>query len=125
MSKYKYKLTLEVEDCGHRTFTSEGEFDSQSDMKDAIPWDVAKALQATFTFPPDLIELAEAMETDCLSLISGLAYAHRMWNGEEDFDDCMNAVVVMDVAKLCGTEDADKKEAVEKTLKLYGIESKK
>lgn len=122
MSEYKYKLTLEVEDCGRRTFSAEGEFDSQTDMQDSIPFDIARAIESTMNCPPNPMALAGARESECFSLVAGLAFAYQKWDAEEDFDNCMK--VVVDVDRLCAASDDDRKKRVKTMLEHHGIEAK-
>ncbi len=121
MSKYQYKLTLEVEDGGRRTFTAEGKFDSQAEMQRSIPHDIASALQSTMNCPPSPMALAGARESDSWSLVGGLAFAYQEWDGESDFDECVK--IVVDVDKLCGTNDEDRNTFVKSFLDIHGIKS--
>jgi len=123
MSKYRYKLTLQVEDHGNRTFTAEGDFDSQPDMEQMIPFDIARALLATMNSPPDSLALAGARDGDCWSQVAGLAFAHKEWDAELDFEECVD--VRVDVDKLCGTSDPDHKEYIKSLLERHGIETNK
>ena len=122
MSRYKYKLTLEVIDHGKSTFIAEGEFDAQCEMTRTISFDIAKALKATMNVPPNPMALAGAMESSAWSLVAGLAYADGKWDGDVDFDECIK--VVVDVDKLFQTDDIAEKETAKLMLTRSGIKIK-
>lgn len=119
MSQYRYKLTLEVQDCGSRKFVAEGEFNSQADMELSIPHDIARALKATMICPPSPLALAGPMERDCWSIVAGLVYLYSEWDGEHDFDNCLSVTVDLDM--LCGTNEESKNLQAKDFIKLHGI----
>lgn len=122
MSKIRYKLTLEVNDNDRTTFTTECECDSQEEMGRNIPTDIARALVATMASPPSSMAMAGAMEGDPWSLITGLAFAYSEWDGELDFDDCVS--IIVDIDKLCATNEPDRNDRIKEWLGRHGIEIK-
>ena len=121
MSQCRYRLVLElVEDDGDtRYFAVNCGFDSQVDIRRLIAQNIARALRSTMDSPPSALELAGAMEGDCDSLTAGLSYAHKKWDGENAFEDCVK--IIVDVDKLCSMENDRHKYGVKVVLMSNGI----
>ena len=116
---YRYRLTLEVEDHGARTFSGAAETDRQHELAEKLAYDIERMLSILNDPPtPEVLVEAISEEGEYSRPLQLMALLHRHWDGEESIEDVFT--VSVDLDKLCASADDDEKATVVYFLEKAG-----
>jgi len=99
--RFRYKLTLEVDDFGQRSFSSTYESHCQTLLATQLCFDV-KRMMTILEEPPLTEEFVRVMEA-LQSPFGFLAFLSSKQYGDKAFEDCIRLTV--DVGLLCHDDD--------------------
>lgn len=124
MSKrISYKLTLEIDEYGQRSFSAASDSDDQGELADSLAFDIHRMLGIMNT-PPSDASIVRAMNSDTpgrYDLLAMVALLYRFWTLENRIQDCIRLTV--DVDKLCHGDDEERLETVRHHLRHCGFAS--
>ena len=110
MSKFKYKLTLEVEEFGTRSYSSSDEGESQHDTFSGLGFHIAKAIDLLNSGPTDYEVVLAMSSEECKSAMYAIAKLCALWDAENDFESCIH--VTVDLEKMVTDDEDSKEEAI-------------